>query len=174
MTGPVIRTERLILRLPMARDLEAVHAYNASERSRWTGGPRDRAESFRAYASARGLWEFLGFGMFAIQIRGEDAACGLAGPWFPEGWPEHEIGWNLWREDVEGKGIAFEAATAARKWAYDTLGWKTAVSYIHPDNARSLALAERLGCHDDTAASRPFAAYPETRIFRHPVPEALA
>ena len=31
---------------------------------------------------------------------------------------------------------------AARAWAYDTLGWKTAVSYIDRPNHRSIALAD--------------------------------
>ena len=174
MSGPVVETERLILRLPEARDLAAVRAYNTQERSRWTGGPRSTGDSFRAYACVRGHWEFRGFGMFAIEIKGADAACGMAGPWMPDDWPEGEIGWNLWSEEVEGKGIALEAAHAARDWTYRTCGWTTAVSYINPGNTRSLALADRLGARDDTQASHPFPDYPDTRIFRHPGPEALA
>ena len=70
------------------------------------------------------------------------APLGLVGLWFPEGWHEPEIGWILF-EGAEGRGIAREAAEAARAHAYGTLGWTTAVSVIHPGNARSIALADR-------------------------------
>jgi RimJ/RimL family protein N-acetyltransferase len=50
--------------------------------------------------------------------------------------------------------IAFEAAQMAREFAFDTLNLSELASYIHKDNARSIALAERLGAkrtvHDDT------------------------
>ena len=42
-------------------------------------------------------------------------------------------------------GAAAEAAAAVRDHARTHLGWKTAVSYIDLDNARSIALARRLG-----------------------------
>lgn len=176
MTGsnPILTTDRLTLRLPGPQDIPAVTAFLASERSRWIGGPKDAPNAFRMLAAAAGHWMLRGFGMFAIEQKGASAACGMAGPWRPEGWPEQEIGWSLWSEEHEGKGIAFEAVTAARAWAYKSLGWRTAVSYIHPENARSLALAKRLGAWDDTEASLPFTDYPDTRIYRHPAPEALA
>ena len=169
--GPTLATERLILRLPGPQDIPAITRFFATERSRWIGGPKNGPDAFRALATVLGHWGLRGFGMFAIEQKGAEAACGFAGPWFPEGWPEHELGWNLWSENDEGRGIAHEAVTAARRWAYDSLGWRTAVSYIHPENARSLALGHRLGAFDDTEASRPFAEYPQTRIFRHPAPE---
>ena len=61
----------------------------------------------------------------------------------------------------------YEAAVAARRYAYDTLGWTRPVSYIHPDNARSIALAERLGCVRDPNAACPFPETPDL-VFRHP------
>jgi RimJ/RimL family protein N-acetyltransferase len=44
-----------------------------------------------------------------------------------------------------GRGYAFEAATAALRFAFDTLGWSRAISLIAPLNLRSIRLAERLG-----------------------------
>ena len=63
--------------------------------------------------------------------------------WFPEGWPEPELGWVVF-ENFEGKSIAFEAAKAVRSWAYSKLGFTTITSNIVPDNKRSIALAKRL------------------------------
>jgi RimJ/RimL family protein N-acetyltransferase len=96
----------------------------------------------------------------------------MAGPWYPASWPEKEIGWSLWSAEAEGKGIAFEAAQAARGFAYDVLEWDTAVSYIASDNARSIALAERLGARRDDAAAHP--GNTPCHVYRHPAPDALA
>ena len=49
------------------------------------------------------------------------------------------------------------------------LGWTTAVSYIDRDNARSIALARRIGCTEDPDA---VASDPEDFVFRHPAPGA--
>ena len=92
-------------------------------------------------------------------------------PWHPITWPEREIGWSVYDPAIEGTGIAREAAEAVRAWAYTTLGWTTAVSYIDPDNAASIRLAERLGCTLDEAAEKPEGE--PCLVYRHPAPEAL-
>lgn len=165
--SPVLHTARLTLRLPDAQDLPHYAAYNATERSRWNGGPRDGVESFRHFAQIAGHWQLRGFGVFILERDGNP--IGFAGPWQPEGWPEGEIGWSLWNQKDEGSGLAYEAAQAARSWAFQSLGWTTAVSYIRADNARSLALAKRLGAFDDTGNSRPCAVLPPSRVYRHPI-----
>ena len=71
------------------------------------------------------------------------------------------------------KGIlTFEqmAAAAARDHAFGALGWETAVSYIDPDNIRSVALAERLGARHDPEARGP--GENSCLVYRHPRPEA--
>ena len=45
------------------------------------------------------------------------------------------------------------------------------VSYIDADNARSIALARRLGAHPDTPAGWDET---ETVVYRHPKPEELS
>lgn len=169
LTGvPVLETERLVLRAPHAGDVEAWVAFDASPRSRFVGGGQGRQHAWRGLAGLIGHWVLRGFGPWAITERGVDDFLGIVGPWSPEGWPEPEILWSL-TEAAEGRGIAAEAARAARGHAFGALGWPTAVSYIHPENARSLALAARLGCvRDDTAARLDRA--PEALVFRHPAP----
>lgn len=167
---PTLETERLILRGPNSRDLEPFIEFYGSERSKFAGGPKSRHQAWRSFAAELGHWQIHGFGMWSITAKGSEAALGAVGLWYPEGWPEKEIGWMLWPE-AERKGIAFEAAIAARRHAYGTLGWTTAVSYIHPQNARSIALAARLGAKRD-----PEAAFPgdgPCHVYRHPAPEAL-
>ncbi|MGI9393987.1 MAG: GNAT family N-acetyltransferase, partial [Boseongicola sp.] len=93
--------------------------------------------------------------------------------WYPEDWPEPEIGWTVWAAEAEGEGFAFEAAKAARDFAFRELGWTTAVSYIDDGNDRSVALAERLGAWRDDAAETPDNDEPPVLVYRHPVPEVL-
>ncbi|BBU58844.1 hypothetical protein KU6B_51090 [Mameliella alba] len=52
-------------------------------------------------------------------------------------------------------------------WAW-AQGWSTLVSYIHPDNTRSRALAERLGAvHDPNAQLPEGETAQETLVYRH-------
>lgn len=170
---PVLETDRLILRAPDATDWPLWRDFHGSDRARYIGGgaqtpPR---ESWRAFGHLIGHWVLRGYGMFAITDKESGASYGICGPWFPEGWAEQEIGWTIWSPQVEGRGFAFEAAHAARDYAYDVLGWKTAVSNIHPENARSIALAERLGAwHDPDAALPQTGSDMPTHVYRHPAP----
>jgi RimJ/RimL family protein N-acetyltransferase len=166
---PVIETERLTLRAPGPQDTDAFVAAHMAERARWMGGNAGREKAWRIFATEIGHWVLHGFGLWAVTLKDADACLGTVGCWFPEGWPEREIGWFVFRK-AEGLGIAHEAALAARRHAYTALGWTTAVSYMHPENARSIRLAERLGAVRDDAAPRPL---PElgTIVFRHPGPE---
>lgn len=167
---PVLETERLILRAPEARDWSVCAAFMTSDRSRFVGGPQTAAAAWRSFGHFVGHWVLRGYGMFILQERDSGATLGAAGPWHPEGWPERELGWSLWDPAAEGKGFAREAVLRIRDFAWRDLGWTTAVSYIDPDNLRSIALAERLGCVRD-----PDAALPELEgwdgtelVFRHP------
>ncbi len=176
VTIPTLETERLTLRAPQAGDLGNLSAFMASERARFIGGMvTARRDVWRILSNLAGHWLLRGFGMWAIVPRGEKAAIGVAGGWMPATWPEREIGWSLWSAGAEGKGYAFEAATAARAHLYEHMGWSTAVSYIDADNARSIALAERLGCTLDETAEAPKGDDNDTLclVYRHPAPEAL-
>ena len=168
---PVLTTERLTLRAPEGRDWPAWAEFMATDRARHVGGPVAADKAWRAFGHVIGHWAMRGFGSLVFTERNGDAALGMAGPWFPEGWPEHEIGWTVWSAAHEGAGLAREAAQAARAYAYDTLGWTTAVSYIEPGNARSVALAERLGAWREDQAPTPRGE--PCLVYRHPGPEAL-
>lgn len=166
---PVLETDRLILRAPQQGDYEPWADLATSDRAIHIGGPLTRPLAWRAMGHLTGHWVHRGFGMFIFCAKGDGTPLGMTGPWFPEGWPEPELGWSVWNAAAEGKGFAFEAATAARAYAYATLGWHTAVSYIHPDNARSIALATRLGAMRDTDVATPFGDDP-CLVYRHPAP----
>lgn len=169
---PVLETERLTLRAPVGGDWPHWRSFHHSDRARFVGGGPDQkpGTAWRAFGHAIGHWAMRGFGMFVFTLKGDDTPIGMAGPWFPESWPERELGWTVWSQAAEGRGLVAEAARAARNHAFTTLGWTTAVSYIDPDNARSIALAERLGAVRDRAAARPPFDAP-CLVYRHS-PEA--
>ena len=165
VTIPTLRTERLVLRAPRPGDFEPFAAFYASERASMVGGPLDRAEAWRTLAGLVGHWHLRGFGRWAVME--DDAPVGIVGLHFPLGWPEPEVGWIVF-DGAEGRGLAYEAALAARAHAYDTLGWRTAVSIVHPRNARSIALAERMGARRDGEFHHPRVG--PVPVWRHPGP----
>ncbi len=55
-----------------------------------------------------------------------------------------EIGWRF-RREAWGAGFATEAAGAVLDHAFTTLGLAEIVADIHPENTRSVRVAERIG-----------------------------
>jgi len=165
-----LETERLVLRQPEARDWEAAATFMTSKRAVFVGGTEDRGKVWRGFGHVVGHWVLRGYGMFVFCEKASGRTLGMAGPFFPESWAEPEIGWSVWSAGDEGKGYAFEAAMAARRHAYDALGWRTAISYIDPSNARSIRLARRMGAVEDPSVAHPFDE--PCTVFRHPGPEA--
>jgi len=169
---PRLETPRLVLRAPKSGDFETWAACAGSDRARYIGGPIDRNLAWRAFCHLTGHWVHRGYSMFVFADRETDAPLGMCGPWFPEGWPEPEIGWTVWAPEAEGKGFAFEAATAARDWAYSVLGWTTAISLIAVGNDRSAALARRMGCTLEDEYTH--AQHGPMQVWRHPSRRAFA
>ena len=166
---PVLETERLVLRAPVAGDWPLWRDFMRADRSRHVrAAEMNDALAWRAFGHFIGHWVLRGFGSFVITDRETGAPLGSCGPWYPESWPEPEIGWTLWSDAAEGRGIAFEAAQAARGFAFDVLGWDTAVSYIDADNARSAALARRMGCLREAAPAQVMGHVVD--VWRHPRP----
>ena len=54
------------------------------------------------------------------------------------------IGWHI-NQLFEGKGYAFEAASAFISWLYDCKGARRIYGYVESDNIRSQNLCKRLG-----------------------------
>ncbi|MCV6596625.1 MAG: GNAT family N-acetyltransferase [Mangrovicoccus sp.] len=172
MHEPVLTTQRLRLRRPISQDLDGFMAFAQSERAQYLSFHSDPAQAWRSFCVILAHWDLRGYGMFALTLPGADRCLGLVGPWYPQGWPEQELGWMIWTSEAEGQGYAQEAALAARGYAYKVLGWDTAVSYIAPENTRSIALAERLGAILDPEAARPNAL--PCSVYRHATVEGAA
>ena len=144
MIAPTLQTERLRLRMPVLSDFGHRAAFHASDRSIWEGGAIARAEAWHLFASEVGQWALMGFGPFLVEDRESGAHLGETDIYQPQSYPEPELGWFVLPE-AEGRGIAAEAARAVMLWARQSFGWDRLVNYIHPDNARSIALGLRLG-----------------------------
>jgi RimJ/RimL family protein N-acetyltransferase len=151
---PTFTSERLILRPYSYSDFAPLAALYQTPHSRYIDGPRPAHLIWRDFASDVGQWHLLGFGCLSIEEKSTGAFVGQCGLNAPPEYPEREIGWVL-LEEFEGKGYAFEAASVMRDFAFKTLGWQTVVSYIDPDNARSIKLAERMGAFLDKDAATP-------------------
>ena len=167
---PTLETERLILREGRESDFETLVAFYADEEaSKPVGGPLNRAQAWGRTAFNRGHWALRGYGNWALEEKATGDYAGWAGLWFPEGFPEREVGWGLILSK-RGRGYATEAALRARSYAYEALGWKTAISLVAPDNPRSRRVAERLGAIFERAIQHEGM---EFAVYRHPSAETL-
>lgn len=169
VTIPRIETDSLLMREYRQADFDDFAAFYADERSHFIGGPLTRELAWRGLATHLGHWALRGYGFWAVEEKATGRFCGHVGLWFPEGWFEPEVGWVMMGH-AEGRGIAREAALVARRYAYETLGWATAVSMIDPGNARSIRLAERLGCGYEGMFTHTRLG--PMQIWRHPPPQA--
>lgn len=170
VTIPTLETERLTLRAFVSEDLPRCAQYWADPASRFTGGPKDEAESWHNMAREMGHWVLRGFGQWAVAEKSTNVLVGVTGGFFPSDWPEKEIGWFL-VPDSRGNGYATEAAGRVRQWLYEKNGWTTAVSYIGPENEPSKRVAERLGATLETEIELKGQ---RCCVYRHPSPEMLA
>ena len=164
---PVIETPRLLLRGWRDSDLDAFAAFSADpSTARFVGGVCSREEAWRRMAAYAGHWLLRGYGLWALEEKASGAFVGYSGLWFPEGWPELELGWSLVKS-AWGKGYATEAARRARDWAYDGLGAATLISLIDKQNFPSHAVADRLeAAYENVFLLRGA----ETALYRHPAP----
>ena len=167
---PVIETERLILRAPAARDLPALYGFYDSERSSFVGGPMSHELAWRQLGLEIGHWVLRGYGRWTVEEKATGATAGMVGIFNPEGWPEAEIGWDLF-EGFEGRGYATEAALATRGFAYGTLGLKTIISLIKPANLASAGVARRMGAVREGGFTHE--RHGPMEVWRHLSPEQL-
>ncbi len=167
---PTVTTPRLCLRAPRFSDFDAYAEFRCSDRAKMLGGPFTRTQAFDQLAEIIGHWHLRGYGRWLVADNTTDEPLGIVGLYFPHDWPEPEIAWSVFARG-EGRGIAAEAAKTSRNYAYETLGWSTAISLIDPENTRSIKLAQRLGATYDKIYKHPDMG--DMHIWRHPAPEDL-
>lgn len=132
--------------------MEAFWVFYQSPRAEFMDKPKTRTHLWYGFASEVGSWELQGQGAWAIETADGEIA-GQVAVTQPPHFPEPELGWILF-DGFEGRGLAFEAASAALEFARSKIRPASLVSYIDRRNVRSIALAKRLGGVEDTVADR--------------------
>lgn len=173
-----IESERLVLRRICPDDFEffvQLHADPEVAQYLPHGKPRSPPESLAWLQSILRSYEELGLGQLAV-LRKSDGTligrCGLSDlavearatvAAVPRGWYqraaapttaelvfEQELGYTLHRSSW-GQGYASEATRCVFDYARDVLQLPRMVSLIHPQNVRSLKLAQRFGVQREDA-----------------------
>jgi RimJ/RimL family protein N-acetyltransferase len=149
--APHLTTERLDLRLPVPADFPAImEIVDHPATARFLGPRSGTPEHFMRFCRGAGSWLLYGYGIFMIRLRGSEEVignCGVFHSWrgLGEDFDDApEAGWIL-RHDQVGRGIGYEAMSAALGWFDRAHGPRRAVCMITVGNEPSLRLARRLG-----------------------------
>lgn len=168
-----LRTPRLILRRWQPSDEPAMADINrAPEVGRYLNRPVDEAAIAGFYGQMVAHWEQHGFGPWSLESTEAETAgrfIGFAGlahvpPFLSAAGSSPELGWRLapW---AWGRGLATEAARAARDDAFERLELPEVISIIHPLNAQSQRVAEKLGMRRWRTIDNPILAI-RTEVWR--------
>lgn len=150
-TVPTINTARITLRAMRPGDFDRfAEIWAMADVVRHIGGvPRDRATSWIRFLTNAGHWQMTGYGQWAIEYHETKEMIGHVGFFLNDrgldaDWDRvPEAGWVLVPE-LHGKGLGREAVKAAHDW-FDRVITGPTACLIHPENAASLRIAERLG-----------------------------
>lgn len=145
-----VETERLLLRPFASTDLDGLAAVFAKPEV-WAfpygrGFTRDETEAFLRSQMAH--WDDCGYGLWLAVLAETGQTIGYVGlavPTFlPEILPAVEVGWRF-DPDHWGRGYATEAARAALREGFATLGLRTICSLPQSTNPPSSKVCERIG-----------------------------
>ena len=141
-----LETDRLRFRMFRESDFPTYEQWCARiEIMRYLGGKTfDRIQAWRHLAYQIGHWAMLGYGYYAVEERASGNLIGRCGFTNHAGWPGFELGWTIIPE-YQGRGYATEASRMLLAYAFDALDQPRVISLIHPDNAPSRRVAEKLG-----------------------------
>ena len=146
-TFPILTTENLILRqFEMADEKEVFLLRSSDEVNKFIDRPRassiDDARSFIEKITDKNNKEAF---IWAIERKEKKGLVGSV--CLLRFTPENnscEVGYEM-LPDFQGKGIVQEALKKILEYGFETLGLSTINAVIHPDNIKSIKLAERFG-----------------------------
>lgn len=151
----IFETERLRIR-PWTLDerdvASALEIYGDPEVLRYMGGgsgdadlaqARSRLERYLKASDPRPGFP-TGLGLWAIEEKATSDAIGSVELVPLDGGPEIEVGYHLARR-YWGQGFATEAARAAVRYGFETLGLDRIVGVVYPENLASRHVLEKCG-----------------------------
>jgi ribosomal-protein-alanine N-acetyltransferase len=89
-------------------------------------------------------WDEHGLGWWAVQLASSGQLIGWSGLQFLPETDETEVAYLLGKR-LWGRGLATEAAQAGLRLGFQTLRLERIVGIVHPDNAASRRVLEKLG-----------------------------
>ena len=159
MAGPVISTERLVLRPWRDDDLEPFAAMSADPAvMEHYPALLTREQCEAVIERIRGHFAREGFGFWALEAP-DVPFVGFTGIARPGFMPVVEVGWRLARP-YWGQGFATEAARAAVTWGFANVALDEIVAFVVPGNQRSQRVMGRLGMTRDPDADFEHPAVP--------------
>lgn len=172
MEQVIVRTARLRLRPWRDEDKAPFRALNADPRvMAFFPSILSAAESDALAERCQALIAQHGWGFWAVECKATQAFVGFVGLHAqPETLPFSpcvEIGWRLAHE-YWGQGYASEAATAALRFGFDSLGLEEIVAFTAVGNLRSRAVMARIGMREDGPAGFGHPSLPPDHpLYRH-------
>ena len=148
---PQLKTERLIVRPAQLADYSVWEEIMMGPNGVFLGGPWDERGAYLDFAQCVGSWYLRGFGLWTVEAQVDGAVLGFVAHGHEYGCLEAELGYLL-VESAHGRGIATEAASVVRDYAFDVLKQPTLVLYFDPRNGASRAVAVKLGAAQDKDA----------------------
>jgi RimJ/RimL family protein N-acetyltransferase len=153
MTSMDLRTERLAFREMTDEDLDAMAGLLGDPRvMTYYPRPKTRAEAQRWIDWNKTTYREHGFGLWILETHDGQFVgdCGLTMQEV-EGQHEIEVGYHV-RIESQNQGFATEAANATKAFAA-AHGVSRLVAIIHPENAPSQRVAEKIGLTYEKTAS---------------------
>jgi RimJ/RimL family protein N-acetyltransferase len=139
-----LESDRLNFRQPRASDFAPLLETFRDPLTISVYGEMSGTDVWLRFASGLGHWQLQGFGPFALEHKATGEYVGVCGLYYPEGWQDIEIGYNV-APKFRRQGFAAEAVRRVRAHGYVDRGIARLVSYISPSNLASQAVANTVG-----------------------------
>jgi RimJ/RimL family protein N-acetyltransferase len=169
-----LETPRLSLRPLGPDDVDAFVALHADERVNRFVGSYTRERALERLRTIERQWAERGHGLCAVHLKETGEFLGRCGLNYWAPFDETELGWTL-KAQAWGHGYATEAARACLDWGFARLDAAYFTAMIHPANAASIRVAERLGftpLREDVLLGKPVTIYARQRPRRAAAPSA--
>jgi RimJ/RimL family protein N-acetyltransferase len=142
-----ITTDRLVLRAFTAKDIEPMHHILGGAgvlRYFPRSDPPSRDRVREMILAQQGHWRERGYGMWAVETRSTGELVGRSGLQYLPDTDEVEVDFVLGSAHW-GQGFATEAGRASLRYGFEEISLESVVGIVHPENAASRHVLEKLG-----------------------------